>query len=592
MIVKITKVRRIHVPGAGAARGTGLRTSGVTTRATTGQVADSQQRDLHIARARGLRGSEDETSRAGFTRDTLTGEYDEEVPQEIDSRYRRSAGIHEQGAVNESSWEYREHRHDAEHALRDGGANAMSATRSTDEMPRTSARDADVADFVFHVLGADRPLGDSSRHSLADLEEVVITRGPRGYRRERGRLTLSFDDHWMSVSHATLVRLGGRWQIDCARAKNAGYRNAQRIVTSLLCDGDVLELGHSFFVFRTGQPSPRGAPLDVSMDELGGVAPRLRSMSPRLGVLFEGLAAIAPSDLPLAIAGETGTGKELIARAVHDLGRCRGAFVAVNCGALPATLVESELFGFRRGAFSGADQDRPGLVRSADHGTLFLDEVVELPRAAQVALLRVLQEREVLALGSTRPVPVEFRLVVASHRDLDEAVESGQLREDLRARFHGFTARLPPLRHRREDLGLLCSTLARCPRTGEPSILGRSAARELLHRPWPRNIRELERCLRVAVTLAGDGVIEAHHLSGALAPEEAAPATGPSGRASPASPNLSGMDAGSIARRERLDGLLSEHRGNVTQVARALGKPRMQVYRWVVRYGLVLSTYR
>jgi DNA-binding NtrC family response regulator len=475
------------------------------------------------------------------------------------------------------------------------GRNAASVTTETlsgEEVPRSNAHVADVADFLFYVLGTDHDTGSSSRHSLANLDEVVVTRGMPGWLREGRRLMLRFEDPWMSVSHATLLRDGQHWRIDCGGAKNGGYRNGQRIIASLLEDGDVLELGHSFLVFRGSQRSPRGAPPDVSAAEIRGVAPRLRSMSPCLGMLFDGLAAIAPCDLPLAISGETGTGKELLAQAVHDLGRRRGRFVPVNCGALPATLVESELFGFRRGAFSGADQERPGLVRTADHGTLFLDEVVELPRLAQAALLRVLQEREVLMLGSTRPVPVDFRLVVASHRDLDEAVETGQLREDLRARFHGFVAELPPLRHRREDLGLLVSTIARSPRTGVPLGLGHSAARELLLRPWPRNIRELERCLRVAVTLACDSTIEACHLNGALAPQPPPSPPDFPRKPSPASPRSLRMDAKSVARRKQLDGLLKEHRGNVTRVGRALGKPRTQVYRWLNHLGLDAASYR
>jgi len=460
----------------------------------------------------------------------------------------------------------------------------MTDTQSNDGGPRSATSVTDTADFLFYVLAGDRPSGHSSRHSLAGIDEVLITRGdPQGWLREGGRLTLSFDDRWMSARHARLYRREAHWQLDCSQAKNGGYQNGTCVTEALLGDGDVLELGHSFFMVRAAQPSPPGAQLDVSATALDATAAGLRSLSPRLSMLFEALLAVAPSGLPLVITGETGTGKELLARAVHERSRRRGPFVAVNCGALPETLVESELFGVRRGTFSGSVEDRPGLVRAADQGTLFLDEVVELTPSAQTALLRVLQEREVLTLGSTRPVPVDFRLMVASHCDLDDAVASGRFREDLRARLQGFTVRLPPLRERREDLGLILGAIATSGAIGEPLLISRMAAQELLGRPWKRNIRELERCLHVAMTLARNDVIEPHHLNGALSPEPSLPSVSrPTKR----------LDATSVARRERLDGLLKQHRGNVTRVAQALGKPRVQVYRWLKRYGLDALTYR
>src|SRR5262249_43364073 len=159
------------------------------------------------------------------------------------------------------------------------------------------------------------------------------------------------------------------------------------------------------------------------------------------------------STIPVQVRGDSGTGKELVSREVHRRSARTGAFVAVNCGALPTGLVESELFGFRKGAFSGATEDREGLVRAASAGTLFLDEIGDLPAPSQAAFLRVLQERAVLPVGGTSPIPVDFRLISATHRNLDELAANGKLREDLLARLSGFRIDLPRLKHRLEDLG-------------------------------------------------------------------------------------------------------------------------------------------
>src|SRR5437588_230906 len=169
----------------------------------------------------------------------------------------------------------------------------------------------------------------------------------------------------------------------------------------------------------------------------------------------------ARARIPVLLLGETGTGKELIARAVHDLSGRTGPFLAVNCGALPETLVESELFGYRKGAFSGAYEDRPGLVRSSDKGTLLLDEIGSLPLPAQAALLRVLQEEEVVPVGATRPLRVNLRVVAATHEDLGVLASQELFRADLLARLSGFTLDLPPVRERREDVGLFLTSLLR-----------------------------------------------------------------------------------------------------------------------------------
>jgi len=307
---------------------------------------------------------------------------------------------------------------------------------------------------------------------------------------------------------------------------------------------------------------------------------------------LEKLARVARTSVPVVVEGETGTGKELLARAYHVLSERPGAFVAVNCGALPDTLVQSELFGYRKGAFSGATEDRPGLLRSAERGTLFLDEIGELPLPSQASLLRVLQESEVLPVGGTRPLAVDLRVVAATNRDLGRMAREGTFRSDLLARLSGLRLWIPPLRERREDLGLLVAELLR--RLVPPGARGPSltpaAARALFLHDWPRNVRELEHCLALAVALSPES-IDLEHLPPELrrAPSvPASPAPAPvAPRASTADPERT-TDSG----REELLALLREHHGNVSRVAQALGTSRAQVHRLLKRHGLEPDSFR
>jgi transcriptional regulator with GAF, ATPase, and Fis domain len=291
----------------------------------------------------------------------------------------------------------------------------------------------------------------------------------------------------------------------------------------------------------------------------------------------------------IVLLGETGTGKEVIARALHVLSGRTGAFVAVNCGALPASLLEAELFGHRRGAFTGAIGERTGLVRSAEGGTLFLDEIGELPPASQTAFLRVLQEREVVPIGDDRPVKVDVRLCAATHRDLAGLVERGAFRDDLFGRISGFTLALPPLAERRADFGLLLrALLARIPGASELRFAP-AALRTLLTHRWPLNIRALEKTLLTAATLATDGVILPVHLIELLRRASCDDARPPA----PPSPTLAApRSEQDEALRDQLIGLLTAHRGNVVAVSRAIGRRRTQIYRWAHRLSIDLAGFR
>jgi transcriptional regulator with PAS, ATPase and Fis domain len=291
---------------------------------------------------------------------------------------------------------------------------------------------------------------------------------------------------------------------------------------------------------------------------------------------------MARTSLPVVLRGESGTGKEVLARAVHRLSGRSGAFQAVNCAALAQSLAESELFGYRKGAFSGATEDRPGLIRSAQGGTLFLDEIGDLPLPLQGHFLRVLQESEVTPVGATRAVPVDFRLVAATHRDLEKMAAAGTFRADLLARIGGFTLELPPLRDRKEDLGMLIAALLHrhAGAAAEHVRFSLAAARALVHHDFRLNVRELEKALAVAVTLSEEGRIDVAHLpSGMPAKSDTAPP-----------PQTLSPHAG--ARREQLIELLRTHKGNIAEVGRAVGKARMQIHRWMKRYGINPADFR
>ncbi|WP_312342536.1 sigma-54-dependent transcriptional regulator [Stutzerimonas nitrititolerans] len=232
--------------------------------------------------------------------------------------------------------------------------------------------------------------------------------------------------------------------------------------------------------------------------------------------LFGKIRKVAPTDSNVLIQGESGTGKELVARALHNLSqRAKAPMISVNCAAIPETLIESELFGHEKGAFTGASAGRAGLVEAADGGTLFLDEIGELPLEAQARLLRVLQEGEIRRVGSTQSQKVDVRLVAATHRDLKTLAKLGDFREDLYYRLHVIALKLPPLRERGNDiLEIAKAFLARqCSRMGsEAMYFSREAEQAIRHYPWPGNVRELENAIERAAILSESPEIDAELL--------------------------------------------------------------------------------
>ncbi len=237
--------------------------------------------------------------------------------------------------------------------------------------------------------------------------------------------------------------------------------------------------------------------------------------------VFRQIALVAAHDVPVLITGESGTGKELVAAALHQYGsRANGPFIPICVPALSEGLLESELFGHRGGAFTGAVADREGLLTAAHQGTAFFDEMGEITLSAQVKLLRVLETRQVTAVGATAPHPCDFRLIAATNRNLEQMVSEGTFREDLYYRLNVFRIDLPPLRNRREDIPLLArhfleQTPLQPTGRNQAPVLGEAATAELMQRDWPGNIRELRNAVEHAAVLARDGVIEPEHLPAA-----------------------------------------------------------------------------
>ncbi|TKC98512.1 sigma 54-interacting transcriptional regulator [Polyangium fumosum] len=448
-----------------------------------------------------------------------------------------------------------------------------------------SDRAAIRAPILLLCLESHRPFAPAARLSLVGLDEITFGRGAaRSFERvPPRRLAVRVDDAWMSTNHARLGKVLGRFTIEDSGSKNGTRVNGEPVTRAALADGDLIELGRTFFVFREGLEVAPDDPPVVEVSSDGAKAPGLATLLPSLARAYETLGVIARATLPILVTGETGTGKEVTARAIHALSGRPGAYVAVNCGALPESLVEAELFGHRRGAFSDAKEDRPGLVRAADRGTLFLDEIGELRPPAQAALLRVLEEREVRPIGATSPVKVDVRFVSATNRGLERMVEAGTFRADLFHRLAGHRIELLPLRERREDLWLVAASLIERHAGADAARvrLHPSAARAMFEHVFPGNARELEKVLGAALALAAGGEVTLDHL-----PPWAR------GEAPAEEPATAANDGAGEPLREELVRLFREHKGNVSAVARVMGKARMQVQRWMKRYGIEPEAFK
>jgi DNA-binding NtrC family response regulator len=442
--------------------------------------------------------------------------------------------------------------------------------------------------------------------------------------------TLSIPEAAVSRHHARFERRadGHVWVVD-APSMNGTFVNGRRVREQALVAHDVLRIGDTLFryvdkgIYGYGAYRIDGGVVRQARPFTHGVEDPYLIGGYQVDAVLDRIAKVAKTTISVVVTGESGTGKELVAREVHRLSGRKGQFQAINCAALPENLIESELFGYRRGAFSGAVSDKMGLVRAAHGGTLFLDEIGDMPLEAQAKLLRVLQEREVLPIGATVAERVDIRVVCATHRDLEANVANGTFRGDLHARLREVTVRLPPLRERREDLyPLVLHFLGKVGLT--PAAVSFPFMFAVAHYDWPYNVRELESALRVAVTLSGGEPLDVQHLPdaarGAL---ENLGGGAPNGTSvAPARTTLrdqqdglgalvasTGTAAVSESRADSRAGdgherrsdkpsaaelvaLLELHRGNIAAVGASLGKHRMQVHRWLRAYNIDINDFR
>lgn len=391
------------------------------------------------------------------------------------------------------------------------------------------------------------------------------------------------DDARLSRRHLEISTRGDAVTVTDLGSRNGSFVNGEPLHGSQrLEDGDVVGAGGMLLLFHHGAPYVRRA----KNSTLVGVSQAMATIDAQI-------EAVAERDVTVLIQGESGVGKELVARALHEHSEKRGAFVALNCGAVADGLLNSELFGHRKGAFSGADADREGLVTSAAGGTLFLDEIGDASPAFQTSLLRLLEQREYRAVGSNHTLTTDARFVAATHVDLLGA-DSG-FRKDLVGRLARWVIFVPPLRERREDIVVLALALARRVRGSEVE-LSRSLALALLRYDWPLNVRELSSVVEQAVVESGDDPVLglSRSLSDRLQPKrQSLPPPGRDGSTSATSESrMAKPRAASRPSRDQLIELFREHRGNMRAVARALGIGRSTLYRWLEAADLDVDSLR
>jgi transcriptional regulator with PAS, ATPase and Fis domain len=376
-------------------------------------------------------------------------------------------------------------------------------------------------------------------------------------------------------------------------SRNGVFLNGAQIREAPISAGQVLRLGEWIGIVVSASPDvPEPEPVfDLLVTNLAG--------GPVLRPILEQARLAAPSSLPTVILGETGTGKEGLSRAMHEWGGRKGPFVAVNCATLVPTLAEAELFGYRKGAFTGAERASAGHFRAAQGGTLLLDEVADLPEAVQAKLLRTLEQREILPLGESVPVPIDVRVLAATQIPLAQLVAERRFRADLCARLDGLTIRLPPLRERKQEIPYLFSHLLRLHSGGRPPEVEPRLVEQLCLYDWPFNVRELDLLVRRLLVLHGHEPV----LRRSFLPEQILDRPAPTGRASTGSfapPSTVGVQQPAPntleahhARRDRelaqLTEALRAHNGSVARAAAAVGISRQRAYRLMEAGGIVTA---
>jgi transcriptional regulator of acetoin/glycerol metabolism len=379
-------------------------------------------------------------------------------------------------------------------------------------------------------------------------------------------VSVTLPGHEVSRQHAAVHGTGAIPKLRDLDSRNGTWWNGKQITEHAVGPGDVIRIGE--WIGVVVEAPGEGTSLDLQ--DLGaawyGSATLARAIEPA--------RRVATTDLPVTVQGETGSGKEGMARAIHAWSGRRGEFVAVNCAAIPVAMAEGELFGYRRKAFTDAEREHQGLVRAARGGTLFLDEIVDLHPDLQAKLLRVIEQREVLPLGETKPVPVDTRFVCATQKPLREVAAAGRFREDLLARLDGLTVALPPVRSRREDIVPLFLRLLRDMTGGALPQLDSKFAEAISLYDWPLNVRELAQLARQLLSLHAQAPI----LKRSMLPERLQRVRDVSSPP-PASSQPARSSAADAVSFEHLVVALRAHDGNITNAAQALGITRARANR-------------
>lgn len=438
----------------------------------------------------------------------------------------------------------------------------LSDTTKSERIPRKARPRVPGLRLLF---SAEAIIPDAPWYPLGLGEHLI----GRGVEPKRG-ISLK-EDQRASRVHAIVKASATATPIEIrdADSKNGIYVNGVRCQHSVLSDGDILRIGDSLLILRYEDTTCADAPIA----SLLGVSAAQRALRARI-------SAIAASDAVVLLLGESGTGKDITARAIHSESGRSGPLVSVNCAAVPDTLAESQFFGHVSGSFTGAQKDRQGFFVAADGGTLFLDEIGELSARGQALLLRAIEDHAITPIGATTPRVCDVRIVAATNRDLQLALEQGTFRRDLYARLAAIVIRLVPLRSRREDtLRLLAYALG-----ARQKLLTARLAEALLLYPFPFNIRELNQLAQDLLSL-GDEPLDLPLIAERLMvppPLDIVPLPQDTNMPPPKQP-LS---------REVLVRLMEEHHGIIARVAQAAGRSRRQVVRWLEQYRIDADKFR
>jgi transcriptional regulator with GAF, ATPase, and Fis domain len=387
-------------------------------------------------------------------------------------------------------------------------------------------------------------------------------------------------DHRLSRDHAVVdLQTDGSLRIRDRQSTNGTFVNAHRVDEAPIVAGDLIRVGDSFLLVTT-----------LAAQQQDGRVPTLIGTSSAVQQLRSAIVKVAQTGATVLLLGETGTGKEVTAQAIHQLSARGGQTIRIlDCGAVSGSLVESELFGHEKGAFTGANQRHEGLFEAAAGSTLFIDELGELPLDLQPKLLRALEQRQIRRVGGTRAFPVDVRIIAATNRNLAQEVSAGRFRGDLYARLAEVIIQLPPMRERREDvLEILTHVLGEAPQL--PPFL----VQELLLHSWPYNVREI---YKLGVQLQTFPTREyqeklAAQLQAARAPTAAAASTSPPEIRVTLSPSTTPFKIAGPPSTSALTDLLRKHEGNVSAVARSLGVSRRSLHRWLRDRQLSGTSFR